>query len=62
MIEWILVVWLVSCVPDGPCEMAPAFEVGTFRQEDACVRSRDSVKTGREDVSFVASCIERDKQ
>jgi len=62
MIEWILVVWLVSCPVDGVCSLAPAFEVGTYRQLERCEASRDTVKTGRSDVGFIARCIERDKQ
>ncbi len=61
MFEWILVVWMIS--PSG--EIAPAFEVGTYRQldgETGCVQARDSVKTERSDVGIVAMCIERDKQ
>lgn len=62
MIEWILVVWLVSCAGEGPCQMAPAFEVGDYRQLEDCERARDSVRTENDRVSFVANCIERDKQ
>jgi hypothetical protein len=61
MVEWILVVWLVSCGPDGPCSLTPAFEVGTYRMEANCEKSRDTVKTARSDVGFIARCIERDK-
>ena len=58
MIEWILVVWLIG--PGG--DLAPAFEVGTYRMPEACERSVASLKFERDDVDFVAVCIERDKQ
>lgn len=61
MIEWILVVWLVSCGAEGPCSLTPGFEVGTYRMVAQCEASRDSVKTERSDVGIVAVCIERDK-
>lgn len=60
MIEWILVVWLISCGPDR-CELAPAFEVGRFHQLARCEKSAASVKFERRDVEFIALCIERDK-
>lgn len=61
MVEWILVVWLVSCGGSAPCSLTPAFEVGTYRMPEACERARDTVKTARSDVGFIAKCIERDK-
>ena len=64
VIEWILVVWLVSCSPEG-CDVAPGFEVGTYRQELDCEVARDSVSPRASEnltVGFVARCIERDKQ
>ena len=60
MFEWILVVWLISCGPDR-CELAPAFEVGTFHQLERCEKSAASVRFERPDVEFIALCIERDK-
>lgn len=60
MIEWILVVWLVVSGEGGPV-LAPAFEVGTFRQPEACEKSAASIKFEREDVDFIAVCVERDK-
>ncbi len=62
MTEGILVVWLISCAPDGGCQLAPAFEVGTFRQLDRCEASAASVSFKRSDVEFIALCVERDKQ
>lgn len=61
MIEWILVVWLVLGTPEHPV-LSPAFEVGTYRVQAACERSVATLKFEREDVSFVAACVERDKQ
>ena len=66
MIEWILVVWLISCGPDLEadrirCELTPAFEVGSFRQLARCDASAATVKFERSDVEFIALCIERDK-
>lgn len=60
MIEWILVVWLISCGPEE-CNPAPAFPVGTYRNMDDCVRASATVTVDSESVSFVALCIERDK-
>ncbi len=57
MVEWILVVWLIV---GG--ELAPAFEVGTFRQEARCDASAASIRFERSDVEFIALCVERDKQ
>jgi len=57
MIEWILLVWLV--VPGHP--PAPAVEAGVYHQEARCIAARDSVQTEREDVGFIAVCVERDK-
>ena len=61
MIEWILVVWLIVAGPEGPV-LAPAYEVGTYRQLDACERSAGSVRFERSDVELIALCVERDKQ
>jgi hypothetical protein len=61
VIEWILVVWLVVASPEGPV-LAPAFEVGTYRQLASCEEAVASVRFERSDVEFVALCIERDKQ
>jgi hypothetical protein len=61
MIEWILVVWLIVAGPEGPV-LAPAFEVGTYRQLADCERSAGSVRFERSDVEFIAVCVERDKQ
>ena len=60
MIEWVLVVWMVVAGPAGPV-LAPAYEVGSFWQQDRCEKSLATVKFERDDVSFVAVCIERDK-
>lgn len=60
MIEWILVVWLIVGSPENPV-VAPAFEVGTFRFLDACEKSAKTVRFERDDVEFIAMCIERDK-
>ena len=62
MIEWILVVWTFACVPGEGCALAPAFEVGTFRQLDRCEKSASTVSFKRGDVEFIALCVERDKQ
>ena len=62
MIEWILVVWTIACVPDVGCALAPAFEVGTFRQLARCEASASTVRFKRSDVEFIAMCVERDKQ
>ena len=53
---WILLVWLV--VPGQP---AVPIEVGVYYQQARCEAARDSVQTEREDVGFVAVCVERDK-
>ena len=61
MIEWILVVWLIVGGPDDRV-LAPAFEVGTFRQLARCEASAGTVRFERGDVEFIALCVERDKQ
>lgn len=61
MIEWILVVWLIVGGPENPV-LAPAYEVGTFRQLDRCEASAKTVRFERGDVEFIALCVERDKQ
>ena len=60
MIEWILVVWLVVSGESGP-ELAPAFEVGTYRQLEFCEKAAATVKFERKGVEFIALCVERDK-
>ena len=63
MIEWILVVWLISCGPEV-CAVAPAFPVGTYRHlagPHGCNAAAATVTTESETVSFVALCVERDK-
>ena len=60
MIEWILVVWLISCSADR-CELAPAYEVGKFYQLARCEKSAATVRFEDPKVEFIALCIERDK-
>jgi len=60
MFEWILVVWLVVGGPEGPV-LAPAFEVGTYRFLEKCEASAQTVRFERDDVEFIALCVERDK-
>ncbi len=60
MIEWILVVWLIVRGAEGPV-LAPAFEVGTFRFLEACEKSAATIRFDRDNVEFIALCIERDK-
>jgi len=63
MIEWILVVWLISCGPEV-CAVAPAFPVGTYRKldgEHGCNAASASIRVESESVSFIALCVERDK-
>ena len=63
MIEWILVVWLISCGPES-CVPAPAFPVGTYRNLEGahgCNEAGASIKVESESVSFVALCVERPK-
>lgn len=60
MTEWILVVWLIVAGGSGPV-LAPAFEVGRFYQLERCEASAARVKFERDDVEFIALCIERDQ-
>ena len=64
MIEWILVVWLVVAGANGP-ELAEPVTVGTYRQlsgEHGCEAALSKFSHPDPDVSFIALCIERDKQ
>lgn len=60
MTEWVLIVWLVVSSGNG-VELAPAIEIGEYRQPARCTQALDSLKVARQDVSFVAMCVERDK-
>lgn len=56
MTEWVLLVWLL--VPGG--SIADPVEVGAYRVEGDCERSRDSFES-ESGVTFIARCVERDK-
>lgn len=56
MTEWVLIVWLIS-----GSNLAPAYEVGTFRQLARCEASAASIRFERPETQFIALCIERDK-
>lgn len=61
MSEWVLIVWLVLS-PEGQMPvLAPAFEVGTFRQPARCEASAATISFERPDTEFIALCVERDK-